>query len=109
MLAIWNGDIPEDVLGGLNAAITQMNLQNGTLVLFHIGDYPPHGRRFSNLVDKYPKGDPNGLTAENVLEKMKSKNILYFFGKITRHTEKMIQVFRGIIGEFPVFDLVGGD
>src|SRR6266511_4185723 len=75
--AIGGGDGPEDVLGGLNAAITQMNWQNGTRVLFHIGDYPPHGRRFSNLVDKYPKGDPNGLTAENVLEKMKSKNILY--------------------------------
>src|SRR5437588_12785911 len=61
---ISNGDLPEDVLGGLNAAITQMNWQNGTRVLFHIGDYPPHGRRFSNILgDSYPNGDPNGLTA----------------------------------------------
>ncbi|CAB5354729.1 unnamed protein product [Rhizophagus irregularis] len=102
-------DGPEDVLGGLNAAITQMNWQSSTRVLFHIGDFPPHGRRFTTLEDNYPDGDPNGLTAENVLEKMQSNNILYFFGKITKYTEKMLKIFRSIIGEFPVFDLVGGD
>ncbi|PKC61296.1 kinase-like protein [Rhizophagus irregularis] len=102
-------DEPEDVLGGLNAAITQMNWQSSTRILLHIGDFPPHGRRFTNLKDNYPDGDPNGLTAENVLEKMQSKNILYFFGKIANYTDKMLEIFRSIIGEFPVFDLVGGD
>ncbi|GBB86404.1 hypothetical protein RclHR1_12840002 [Rhizophagus clarus] len=102
-------DAPEDVLGGLNAAITQMDWKNSTRVLLHICDSPPHGRHFSNLKDKYPDGDPYGLTEKIVLEKMKSKNILYFFGKITRHTEKMLEAFRGIIGEFPVFDLASED
>ncbi|PKC16919.1 kinase-like protein [Rhizophagus irregularis] len=110
VLPISNDDLPEDVLGGLNAAITQLNWQNSTRVLLHIGDYPPHGRRFTSLEDdKYPDGDPNGLTAESVLEKMQSKNILYFFGKITDYTDTMLEIFRSIIGEFPVFDLVGGD
>ncbi|CAB4439737.1 unnamed protein product [Rhizophagus irregularis] len=104
-----NNDRPEDVLGGLDAAITQMDWQNSTRVLLHIGDCPPHGRRFTTLRDNYPDGDPNGLTAENVLEKMRSKNIFYFFGKITSDTDKMLEIFRDIIGEFPVFDLVGGD
>ncbi|CAB4474498.1 uncharacterized protein OCT59_016049 [Rhizophagus irregularis] len=103
------GDAPEDVLGGLNEAITKMDWKNGTRVLLHIGDYPPHGTKFTDLSDSYPNGDPHGLTAENVLEKMQSKNILYFFGKITDYTEIMLQIFRGIIGEFPVFDLIGGD
>ncbi|PKY57765.1 hypothetical protein RhiirA4_510763 [Rhizophagus irregularis] len=102
-------DEPEDVLGGLNAAITQMNWQSSTRILLHIGDFPPHGRHFTTLKDNYPDGDPNGLTAENVLEKMQSKNILYFFGKIANYTDKMLEIFRSIIGEFPVFDLVGGD
>ncbi|RGB39928.1 kinase-like domain-containing protein [Rhizophagus diaphanus] len=106
---IYNLDLAEDVLGGLNAAVTQMNWQNSTRVLLHIGDYPPHGRRFSYLKDNYPNGDPNGLTAEDVLGKMQSNNILYFFGKITNHTDKMLEIFHDIIGEFPVFDLVGGD
>ncbi|POG79076.1 kinase-like domain-containing protein [Rhizophagus irregularis DAOM 181602=DAOM 197198] len=91
------GDAPEDVLGGLNEAITKMDWKNGTRVLLHIGDYPPHGTKFTDLSDSYPNGDPHGLTAENVLEKMQSKNILYFFGKITDYTEIMLQIFRGII------------
>ncbi|CAG8487208.1 24614_t:CDS:2, partial [Racocetra persica] len=100
------GDIPEDVLGGLNAAITTMTWSNATRILIHIGDAPPHGRRFSNIRgDRYPNGDPNGLTAESVLKEMQSKNILYHFGKINNSTEIMLGIFREIIGEFPVFDL----
>ncbi|KAF0450818.1 kinase-like protein [Gigaspora margarita] len=104
--AIGGGDEPEDVLGGLNAAITRMTWSNATRVLIHIGDAPPHGRRFNNAVDdRYPNGDPKGLTAESVLKKMQSKNILYHFGKINDTTNCMLKVFREIIGEFPVFDL----
>ncbi|CAG8833185.1 5542_t:CDS:1, partial [Racocetra persica] len=100
-----NSDIPEDVLGGLNSAITTMTWSNTTRILIHIGDAPPHGRRFSNIYDRYPNGDPNGLTAESVLKEMRSKNILYYFGKINDSTEIMLGIFREIIGEFPVFDL----
>ncbi|CAG8604499.1 10211_t:CDS:1 [Paraglomus occultum] len=102
-------DIPEDVLGGLDAAVEQMAWGCGTRILFHIGDAPPHGRRFTEEQDKYPDGDPHGLTAESVLNRMQEKNIIYFFGKVTSCTDKMIEVFNSIIGEFPVFDLVGGD
>jgi hypothetical protein len=63
----------------------------------------------TDLDDNYPDGDPYGLTAESVSEKLQSKDILYFFGKITDYTEKMLQIFRSIIGEFPVFDLAGED
>ncbi|KAF0484017.1 kinase-like protein [Gigaspora margarita] len=100
-------DLPEDVLGGLNAAITKMSWSNATRILIHIGDAPPHGRRFNETGyhDNNPDGDPNGLTAESVLEKMQLKNILYHFGKINDFTDVMLSVFRKIIGEFPVFDL----
>ncbi len=110
--AFGGGDAPEDVLGGLNAAITQMNWHNTTRIIFHIGDYPPHGHLYQNYPDNsdsYSGGDPYGLTANIVLEKLKSQNILYFFGRITVFTEKMLEIFRSIIGEFPVFDLVGGN
>jgi hypothetical protein len=102
--ALGGGDDPEDVLGGLNAAVTSMTWRNPTRVLLHIADYPPHGRRFTNISDDYPDGDPNGLTAEQVLGDMRSAGIYYFFGKITEHTETMIKVFQSIIGEYPVFD-----
>ncbi|KAF0373853.1 kinase-like protein [Gigaspora margarita] len=107
--AIHNDDTAEDVLGGLNAAITEMTWSNATRILIHIGDAPPHGRRFhthSYLDNYYPDGDPNGLTAESVLKKMQLKNILYYFGKINYSTDVMLNVFREIIGEFPVFDLM---
>ncbi|CAG8808306.1 25628_t:CDS:2, partial [Racocetra persica] len=89
-----------------------MTWSNATRVLIHIGDAPPHGRRFTNLYDDeyldddYPEGDPNGLTAESVLKKMQLKKILYYFGKINDFTDVMINVFREIIGELPIFDLM---
>ncbi|KAF0561985.1 kinase-like protein [Gigaspora margarita] len=106
VMAEGGDDTPEDVLGGLNAAITEMTWSNATRILIHIGDAPPHGCRFTNLYDKYPNGDPNGLTAESVLKKMRLKKILYYFGKINDSTNVMLNVFREIIGEFPVFDLM---
>ncbi|CAG8782984.1 4058_t:CDS:2, partial [Cetraspora pellucida] len=106
VMAIPNDDNPEDVLGGLNAAITEMTWSYATRIIIHIGDAPPHGRRFTNLADRYPDGDPDGLTAENILKKMQLKKILYHFGKINDSTDVMINVFREIIGEFPIFDLM---
>ena len=72
VVAIGDGNGPKDVLGGLDAAITEMSWRNRIRVLLHIGDCPPHGRRFTNTDDDYPDGDPNGLTAERVLEEMQS-------------------------------------
>src|SRR4051812_40359557 len=40
--ATGGGDGPEDVLGGLNAAIHGMNWSHRTRVLLHLGDAPPH-------------------------------------------------------------------
>ncbi|CAG8504583.1 13183_t:CDS:1 [Acaulospora colombiana] len=106
--ATGGGDTPEDVLGGLNAAITQMTWRNNIRVLLHICDAPPHGRRFTDVSDDYPEGDPNGLTAEIVLRNMRSKGISYFFGKITSYTNKMVEIFRSILGDFDVFDFSEG-
>ncbi|GBB92415.1 hypothetical protein RclHR1_00200048 [Rhizophagus clarus] len=105
VIADGGGDAPEDVLGGLNAAINSMNWRHSTRILFHLGDCPPHGRRFSRLKDDYPKGDPNGLTAESVLNGIRLAGIHYYFGKITNKTDEMIRVFRSIMGKFLVFNL----
>ncbi|KAF0561984.1 kinase-like protein [Gigaspora margarita] len=37
---------------------------------------------------------------------MKLKKILYYFGKINASTDVMLNIFREIIGDFPVFDLM---
>ena len=103
--AMGGGDAHEDVLSGLNEAITQMFWRNDIRIIFHIGDYPPHGSRYGHYGDSYPNGDPNGLTAEGVLGEMKSKQIFYFFGRILNITDGMVNIFRNIIGDFPVYDL----
>ncbi|GBB92409.1 hypothetical protein RclHR1_00200042 [Rhizophagus clarus] len=82
-----------------------MKWSHRTRILLHLGDASPHGRRFTDKRDSYPDGDPNGLTAEGVLENIQTEEILYHFGKITNQTDKMVDVFRDIIGEFPVFNL----
>lgn len=105
VIADGGGDAPEDVLGGLDAAINNLSWRHSTRILFHLGDCPPHGRRFSRLKDDYPKGDPNGLTAESVISGIRSSGIHYYFGKITNKTDEMVRVFRGIMGKFLVFDL----
>ncbi|CAG8610928.1 1059_t:CDS:2, partial [Dentiscutata heterogama] len=109
--AYGGDDIPEDVLGGLNAAITRMTWSNTTRILIHIGDSPPHGRNYTRDYDYYTRGDPKGLTAKRVLNRMHSNKILYHFGKINNSTDTMLNIFREIIGDFPVFDLkkTGGD
>jgi hypothetical protein len=103
--ATGGGDGPEDVLGGLDAAVDKMKWNHRTRIIFHMGDAPPHGTRFTSLHDSYPEGDPHGLTAESVLEKIKSAEILYHFGKITDKTDEMLNVFHSIIGEFNEFDI----
>ncbi|CAG8517051.1 14987_t:CDS:1, partial [Dentiscutata heterogama] len=57
------GDDLPDVLGGLNAAITEMMWSNATRVLIHI-DCATTWPSFTNLNDDYPDCDPYGLTAE---------------------------------------------
>merc|ERR1711970_1327783 len=62
------GDVPEDVLGGLEAASSLEWGTGGaaTRVLIHIGDAPCHGHHYQDrdvfqCRDNYPEGDPTGL------------------------------------------------
>eukprot|EP00928_Gymnodinium_smaydae_P061053 TRINITY_DN450_c1_g1_i1.p1 TRINITY_DN450_c1_g1~~TRINITY_DN450_c1_g1_i1.p1 ORF type:complete len:1127 (-),score=178.94 TRINITY_DN450_c1_g1_i1:182-3562(-) len=94
------GDIPEDVLGGLNAA---SNLQwdvggAATRVLIHMGDAPCHGHHYQERScfthkDNYPDGDPEGLEPAALLSRLKDLNVQYVFGRINGTTDKMIRLF----------------
>jgi serine/threonine-protein phosphatase PP1 catalytic subunit len=94
------GDIPEDVLGGLEQTL---NLEWGiggaaTRVLIHIGDAPCHGTRYHDSSifrhkDNYPRGDPNGLQASSLLRSLQEKHVQYIFGRINQTTDKMIRMF----------------
>ena len=46
--ATGGGDAPEDVLGGLEAAVN-LAWSSANKVIFHVGDSPQHGPRFHNF------------------------------------------------------------
>ena len=94
------GDGPEDVFGALKAA-TELEWAAATRFIFHIGDAPCHGKEFHGGVhDDYPEGDPMGLTAEELLRGVQSRNIQYTFGRICSGTDKMIERFNAILTGF---------
>ena len=65
-------------------------------VLIHIADCPCHGNQYhdSGLGDSYPNGDPAGISHEEMMSKMASSHIQYWFGYINKSTtDKMISVF----------------
>ena len=94
------GDAPEDVLGGIEAAVN-LNWSSKNRILFHVGDAPHHGQRFHNLspeADKYYKSEPRVIHIEDLLNKIKQMKINYFFGKINETTDKMINEFKAVGG-----------
>ena len=94
-------DIPEDVLGGLEM-VGNLKWSSKIKVLIHIADAPQHGPRFHDLgkeADTYFDEEPRGLKAEDVIHKIKEKNIKYFFVKINETMDKMIKVFNDIAGK----------
>jgi hypothetical protein len=90
----------EDVHGALRVAET-LDWQASNRVLYHIADNPAHGREFNDCCDyrgdAYPKGDPHGLQAIDILTSLRDQNVQYFFGKIQNTTDKMIARFNTLM------------
>ena len=101
-ISTGNSDYTEDVFGGLEAIIN-LNWSYPNRIVFHIADAPQHGSRFHDLSRKndnyYDVDEPRGLIVEKLLLSMKRKNLNYYFGRITKHTDKMIQEFENIAGK----------
>ena len=60
----------------------------------HIADCPCHGKKYHNMSDTYPDGDPGGISHEQMMAKVRDYNVQYWFGYINRsYTDQMIEVF----------------
>ncbi|KAM7186268.1 hypothetical protein V8F20_011473 [Naviculisporaceae sp. PSN 640] len=91
------GDIPEDVLGGIQQALLA-SWKHSNRCIVHIADAPPHGRTLHNLGDRqdqYPEpgSEPHGLTHDALLEKLIRLNITYALLRINESTDLMAAVF----------------
>ncbi|CAE8595960.1 unnamed protein product [Polarella glacialis] len=106
------GDFPEDVVGGLhNAVCLEWPQHGGTRVLFHIGDAPPHGRtggggqHYHNQGDDHPDGHPSDVPLNTLFQKIREKEIDYYFGKINGHCDDMLKIFARHYGRaIPQYD-----
>ncbi|ETV78510.1 hypothetical protein H257_08027 [Aphanomyces astaci] len=88
-------DAPEDVLGGLWAASTQLPWQpDCTNVLFHIGDAPPHGTTYWGGYDLFPYGHPRDQSPATIFGRLEWLNVRYYFGKLTTWTDMMVSKFQ---------------
>ena len=93
-------DTPEDVFGGLEAAVN-LGWSSKNRILFHVADAPQHGERFHDLgkyCDDYFYVDPRGLQIENLIEDIKELKVRYLFTKINSSTDKMIEEFNSVAG-----------
>ena len=99
--ATGGGDAPEDVLGGLEAALN-LAWSSASKVIFHVGDSPQHGPRFHDLgpgSDDHYGADPRGLVPEDLFRRMKQIGVRYVFGKVNRTTDKMFAELQKIGGK----------
>jgi len=86
------GDIPEDICGGLKAAVG-LDWKTRRRLMIIIADAPCHGTMYHNEKDNYPTGDPGGLIPEVLLSQAAAKNIHVFFAKIKPMTDKMTSLW----------------
>ncbi|KAF2028257.1 hypothetical protein EK21DRAFT_70096 [Setomelanomma holmii] len=95
LTASGGGDAPEDVLGGLQKALS-LSWDQQTRCIIHIADAPAHGNLLNNCTDDQypvPGSEAHHLTHEPLLKDMISKNINYTFLRILNLTDMMTYAF----------------
>eukprot|EP00117_Sycon_ciliatum_P007679 scpid41867/ scgid10685/ Alpha-protein kinase vwkA; von Willebrand factor A alpha-kinase len=88
-------DAAEDVMTGFEETFKLSWREGVTKLVIHIADQPCHGRIYHHgqVSDNYPSGDPWKRSHVDMMKVMARQNIQYYFGEITGHTGKMINVF----------------
>ncbi|KAF5595665.1 kinase [Fusarium pseudocircinatum] len=95
--ASGGGDIPEDVLGGIQKAVNASWVQH-TRCLIHIADAPPHGHAlhdYEESDDDYYRtaSEPHGLTHANLLSRLVKLKVNYALLRINSSTDRMALEF----------------
>jgi len=94
--ATGGGDAPEDIAGGLKN-VTELSWRSSTRLVIHIADAPCHGTKYHDCSDdSLPGGDKYGLVPEDLLGKLCSKRVDYYFIRINSSTDKMIPIFKEV-------------
>ena len=92
--ASGGGDAPEDVNGGFQMALYQLEWKNPVRIIIHVADAPCHGQTFHSYSDNYPKGAPSDKPWDQIFKDLVEKLIDYTFLKINTGTDKMFELFK---------------
>ncbi len=89
-------DTPEDIPGGLQAAL-RMDWQANAKLIILVADAPCHGRKYHDLRDdNYPQGHPTGPNIESQMIEIATKAIGFVFIDVRpTSTAKMIPLLQG--------------
>merc|ERR1711920_613445 len=86
-------DVPEDVAGGLAAALgLKWRAETRTVVL--VTDAPCHGQKYHGTHDDYPDGDPTGLSMVKLMHGFRHSHIDFTFVQLTSGTDKMQRMLK---------------
>jgi hypothetical protein len=93
--AMGGNDIPEDVAGGLAAALgLDWKAETRTVVL--VTDAPCHGQKYHGEMDEYPDGDPTGLSMVKLMQAFRLSHIDFTLVQLTSKTDKMQKMLKAI-------------
>ena len=95
-LNFWGGkDEPEAVFDGLKVAINDVHWRKKSIkFIYHILDAPSHGKKYNDIKeDKYEKC-PKNVNIEELLIKMRQKDIKYTIIKLNDSIDIMLKEFQ---------------
>jgi hypothetical protein len=113
VVAKGGDDAAEDVANALRQAHTLSWSGSDLNVIYHIADAPAHGLFYhdEDVSDTYPEGDPLGLDPATMMRQFSREGFHYTFVRITRHTDRMTDIFENAYrkgpGRFSVLDMAG--
>jgi len=93
--ATGGADFPEDVAGGLHAALgLSWAAETRSVVL--VADAPCHGKKYAtnHHHDDFPEGDPTGLSMTALMQAFRSSYIDFTFVQLTSETDRMQALLR---------------
>jgi hypothetical protein len=95
MSAAGGNDTPEDVAGGLHAALQLAWNASATSIVLFVADAPAHGKEWHDpaLDDRYPRGDPNGRDPHQLVAALAERKIDMTVFKCSDNMDVMVKRF----------------
>jgi hypothetical protein len=92
-------DAPDDVNGGFQKSLFEIEWKSMTKVLYHITDAPAHGYMFHDLKDDHPYGYELDKDWKLIFRRLKDLKVSYTLFDIEGKTQKMFEKFKEMYEE----------